>query len=223
MGSLYEKQGDFHCAVKFLQKGRLPVENLAIFYNRVGVHFAQANNADSAISYFTKAIELQRNFAEARDNLIRAIEIRESAMRAPPVAKFSHEYNNANILFREGNYLKAIDYYQKALQISPAFPKAHNNIGICYIQLSRYEEARHHFSSAIRIDPDFYDAYPNLATLHNQLGEYQDAIKVLNKALLIKKDPDLYHMMADAYFQLGDKASGIQCLEHEKQLRRPGS
>ncbi len=220
---LQEEQFIFYKAAHYLQKARASTQSQSVLYNRAGVYFAKDKKLDSAMIYFAKAISLNPGFTEARQNYTRVTKMKEQKLVPPAVTSFSEEYNKANAYFREGNYKAAIDFYQKALRTTPSFPNAHNNIGICYIQLHKYEEAKKHFSEAIKIDPDFYDAYPNLSTLLNQMGQYAEAIKVIDKALSIKQDPDLFHTMADAYFQLGDKASAMKYLELEKRSRKPGS
>jgi tetratricopeptide (TPR) repeat protein len=223
MSVLYEQQGSFYRAGDYLKKSKASDQAQSIFYNRAGVLLAEAKNMDSAIYYFSRAISLDAHFAEPRLNLKRAIDLKNHVLIAPQAPEHSVEYNKANVYFREGNYPEAIKFYQKALRITPSFSNAHNNMGICFIQLNQFEEARNQFTEAIKIDPGFFDAYPNLANVLNELGQYQDAVVILNKGLLVKKDPDLYHLLAEVYLKLGDEISATRCIEQENQIRSLGS
>lgn len=191
VASLYEEQARFYMVSAYLQKSNASVDELASFYNRAGIYFVKNDKVDSAAAYFKKALQTLPNFMEAQNNLHNASNSRQHNASIPTSPLFSKVYNQANVFFREGKYQQAIEQYQKALHLTPSFAPALNNMGICFVQLNRLEEARIHFSEAIKKDRSFYDAYPNLAILLSQQGEYAQAINVLDKALTLKQEPEL--------------------------------
>jgi tetratricopeptide (TPR) repeat protein len=58
-----------------------------------------------------------------------------------------------NEAFGKGDYSKAIEYYKQAIAAKPTFA-AYVNLGHCYMQLERWDDAASAYEEAIRIKPD---------------------------------------------------------------------
>ena len=56
----------------------------------------------------------------------------------------------------------AIAEFTKAVQIDPASPNAHDDLGVALFQLGDDEKAIEQFNDAIRIDPSYAGARRNL-------------------------------------------------------------
>jgi tetratricopeptide (TPR) repeat protein len=112
-------------------------QNLSYQYNLVGVSLLLRKNAEEAIPYLQKAIEMKPDYAEA-------------------------EYNMGNAMVISGRIEEAFDHYRKALQIMPDYAEAHNNIGSIFYKKGKIDEAIHHFSEALRLKPLYADAQKNL-------------------------------------------------------------
>jgi tetratricopeptide (TPR) repeat protein len=65
------------------------------------------------------------------------------------------------ILADRGRIPEAIDQYEEALRLRPAFAEAHNALGLALVRDGRVPEALEHFAEASRIKPDFEDARVN--------------------------------------------------------------
>ena len=55
-----------------------------------------------------------------------------------------------NKAFGQGDYIKAVEYYRLAIDNKPTFA-AHVNLGHCYLQLERWDDAASTYEAAIRI------------------------------------------------------------------------
>jgi Tfp pilus assembly protein PilF len=62
----------------------------------------------------------------------------------------------------KGNYIDAVVYFEKALQLQPNFSKVHNNMGLVLMSQKNFPEAAAHFRKALRADPGFKSARHNL-------------------------------------------------------------
>ena len=155
------------------------------------------------------------------------------------------DYKKAEILnilgvsYRDiGDYNKAIEYHEKALEIrinalGENQPELYNNLGISYDGLGDYNKAIEYHEKALEIGIntlgenhlDVASYYNNLGTVYNSLGDYNKAIEYHEKALEIRINtlggdhPDVadsYNNLGISYDGLGDYNKAIEY--HEKAL-----
>ena len=155
------------------------------------------------------------------------------------------DYKKAEILnilgvsYRDiGDYNKAIEYHEKALEIrinalGENQPELYNNLGISYDGLGDYNKAIEHHEKALEIRINtlgddhlgVVNSYNNLGVAYNSLGDYNKAIEYHEKALEIRintlgeNHPDVadsYNNLGISYDGLGDYNKAIEY--HEKAL-----
>jgi len=106
--------------------------------------------------------------------------------------------DQANDLCNEGNeclnseegFLKAIEFYDRAISLNPRLAIAWNNKGYVLNELERYEEALIVLERAIQINPSFIRSYNNYGDAFYGLDRYSEAIDAYDKC--IKIDPENY-------------------------------
>ncbi len=59
----------------------------------------------------------------------------------------------------------------------------HNNLGIAYDKIGKYEDAIKEFEEALRLDPEYIEVHNNLAVTFEKLGRIEEAIEGLQHAL----------------------------------------
>lgn len=80
-----------------------------------------------------------------------------------------HVYNRLGIaLRRQKKWKKAIDEYNKALQVEPKNEGLHFNMGMAFLEGEKKQEAAQHFKTALAINPDFSDARKMLKKIHDE-------------------------------------------------------
>jgi superkiller protein 3 len=67
-----------------------------------------------------------------------------------------------NALAEQGKLDDAASYFYKALEVSHAYPNAHNNLGVALARQGKFDEAISHFNEALRLQPGFTQARVNL-------------------------------------------------------------
>lgn len=88
----------------------------------------------------------------------------------------------ANILFKDGNYEQAIKIYSEILDEDPENHMVLSNRSATYIKIGKYEEALYDAVQCTKLKPDWGKAWGRLASaLHGQ-GKYDDALVAYNKA-----------------------------------------
>lgn len=95
----------------------------------------------------------------------------EVTQRAPdsPVG-----WNNLG-LAHESNmkYDLAIDHYKKSIQLDPAYPNAHTNLGRLHLKRGDYEDAMREFELAVKAAPDNIEFKANFTNARRKIYEVQ--------------------------------------------------
>jgi len=175
-------------------------------YNALGNFLLEQGKAENAIVYYSKALQIEPNYAQASYNMglsldklgrfQEAIQYYLNTIEISP--HFIKAYNNlGNAKFRQGEIEDAEAYYLKALEINPKFADAHFNLGNILNQNGKIDEAISHYLQAIQINPYFVQPYVNLGIVLANQGKVDKAITYFSKAIQI--DPNF----PDAYYNLG--------------------
>lgn len=134
-------------------------------HNAIGlIYLERFENYPKAIEHFLKALNEDKNFSEASNNL-------------------------GTAYAKTGRFDEAIESYKRAL-LNPLYrnaEKAFNNLGWVYYRSRRYNDAIDAYKEAIKRNSDFHLPYYGLALCYNAAGRYGDAYTALRKA--IELDP----------------------------------
>jgi len=98
-------------------------------------------------------------------------------------------YLQANNLFEDGEYQRALDKYDQALNEDPNHLHALRGRARSLMQLGRPTQALAAFNIAISLAPGFGATYANRGILHDRMGRYENAIEDYARALEL--DPEL--------------------------------
>lgn len=123
----------------------------ALNYNSQGNGYFSLGNYEQAITSYTQAIDLDRDYALAY-------------------------YNRGAAYRRLGNYEQAIADYTRAIDLDPDFALAYNNRGLAYYSQGNYTLAIADYTSAIAVNPDFAIAYYNRGLAYHSRRSYTQAI-----------------------------------------------
>lgn len=147
-------------------------------------YFNQAYNEkdlDKQIELYTKAIELNPNYAEA--------------------------YNNRGVAYYDkGEFNKAIEDYNKAIELNPNDAEAYNNRGVAYKKKGDIFKAIEDYTKAIELNPNLAEAYNNIANAYLKIGELDQALT--NADIAIKKDSQqasIFDTHAGIYIAMAEK------------------
>jgi tetratricopeptide (TPR) repeat protein len=107
----------------------------------------------------------------------------------PRVARM---YNDRGVELYESNHsLSAVEKYQRAISLEPAYAQAHFNLGNAYEDVLSYDKAIVAYEAAIAADRNFYRPYNNLARLYLVYRtEPLKALALIDTALALTIDPE---------------------------------
>jgi tetratricopeptide (TPR) repeat protein len=169
-------------------------------YNKRGLAHASTRNFEQAIVDFSKALELDPQYAEAYNNRSTAhlmmgnygqavFDCNRALELAPD---FVATYVNRGIAYTGlRDYRRAIEDGEKALQLDPDNVYAHFNLGNSYLWRSEYKKAIPCYDQAVKVDPEFVAAYVNRGIAYNELKQLDSALQDYSRA--IQLNPDYVH------------------------------
>jgi TolA-binding protein len=129
-------------------------------FNNLGVTSFHSGALEKAKEQFSRALELDPEFAEV--------------------------YNNLGLVYTEsGEESKATEAFEKATALNPDMAAAYSNLGYLFHKRGRYERAIEMYNEALGRSANSSSAYTNLGNAYFKLGKYEDARKAWEKALEI--------------------------------------
>ncbi len=148
---------------------------------------------EQAVALFTRALDADQNFAQARVALGKS-------------------------LYATNNRWKASGEFRKALQLNPKLAEAHKLLGDMLVTSPRrlYDQAAQSYTAALEIWPDYAEARVGLGDARQAKGQFDEAIEEYRKALTVEptnarvylgmgkiyyNEKQLYHEAVAAYQQ----------------------
>jgi len=140
-------------------------------YSALGFCLEMEGKAKDAIEAYKKAVEKNKNFMPARNNMGRLYEMEarydeaiaeyKEVLRIDP--NYSCGWNNlGHAYWIKGEALLAIEAFRKATDLKPSCVEAHYNLGLALNVLRREEEAIMELKAALKIMPDLKEARDEL-------------------------------------------------------------
>ena len=163
---------------------------------------------NKAVKAFTYSIEVSPNFLKGYLGLSDAYQETGQTLLAEKTLLDAFQImpkNNQLLVnlgvyyYSYGNYLKAIDYFEKLSQQAPNNYIAYLNASACYYLVGNIEQAITTVQKAIDIEPTA-DSYANLGTMYFILKDYHNAVLAYEKMITINdSDYVKWGNLADAY------------------------
>jgi tetratricopeptide (TPR) repeat protein len=192
---------------------------VAEIYNSLGYAYAKSGKESDAVTYLSKAIELNPKLAKAYSS--RGVEFLSLGQRAKAVSdmdkaveldpKSAEAYFNVatlNVASRQD--AKALANFSKAIELKPIFPAAYKSRGSAYLKSGRNPEAISDFAKAIELNPKDAEAYFLLGNLYGQSGKSDKAIPYFTKAIALNaKYAEAYNFRGVEYAKLSKYTDAI--------------
>jgi tetratricopeptide (TPR) repeat protein len=181
-------------------------QGYADIYNKLGIITFQKGDAEMAVVYFKKALQINPRYTEASLNLTIALndlgrydEAGETFSKAARVVrsevksidpfiqgKLANEHAKlGDQYFEIGLYDGALDEYRKALSIRPKFVDVVTKVGITLREKGMFDDAIETFQQAKEIHPKYIPAFIHLGVTYYMKGfvdlalaEWEEAQKI---------------------------------------------
>ncbi len=170
-------------------------------YTLLGVYYFSKEKWDSALVYYSKAIEgFNKAIEETKKRLSSLLNLNESQTDSLSLKLIS--------LHKRGEKRFLTDYIKDSLSLKPpqSFMVSRvadelygytGELGTCYlragaasIKRDSFKIAERFFEKALKINPDDYDAVYNLGIVKYQLKKDEEALKLFNRAKKVYNDDE---------------------------------
>ncbi len=136
----------------------------------------------------------------------------KTAETAPNSVKTS--YNYALVLKRRGELDRAINWYQRAVDIWPGHQNAWFNLANALRERGKLREAVGAYRKAIELLPDDTGAMHNLALTYRELNEPENAVATFRRILLTRpNDLSVYTNIAITWASAGEYERALEIFE----------
>lgn len=114
----------------------------------------------------------------------------------------------------------ALSILQRALELLPTDPAAHNNLGNALRKLGKLEEAVRCHLRALELKPDYPEAHNNLGNALKELGQLDEAVRCYRRALELKPDyAEVHSNLGNALSGLGQPNEALGCYRRALDLK----
>jgi tetratricopeptide (TPR) repeat protein len=195
-------EGDFRSAINSFLKSIeiVPTDHYAL--NMVGLCHFQLQEYGQAIDFYQRAIILKPEDSIYQNNL--QIAENNSALSIKHGKDAIQQFNKLNLegneCFNQGEYIRAIDFYQKAYTIQNNDAVIIYNLANAHFHQNNYEEAIKYAQEVLKIDPKKMDAYSLLGNSYQKKEDYTNAIDVFTKALEEVPDAEMFNSLGNCYY-----------------------
>ena len=113
--------------------------------------------------------------------------------------------NLGNTYYEKGDVAKAIEQYQKSIDINKDYAVAYGNIGSAFLHEGKAKEAEKYLTKAVGLQQNYPIAHYNLGIISFQKGDYEGAVKELK--LSTEQLPQFFqawNMLGRTYLKLGN-------------------
>jgi tetratricopeptide (TPR) repeat protein len=159
-------------------KIKLQAYDMETYVNRVIEYVKETRNDDFAHlilgDYFTLKKDLQKAIEHFKTATI------VNSQNSTAYAALAGIYG-----FELQKYEEGIEYFKKAIFISPNFSNYHFDLGLYYSILKQHENAIEEYQSSINLSPNDSEAYNYLGEEYLMLKKYQKAIKAFENSIRV--------------------------------------
>jgi Tfp pilus assembly protein PilF len=119
----------------------------------------------------------------------KSIEVKQEGEKERPFASEILTHFNSGVQFyNQREFLKAIQSYQKVIELDPTYIEAYNNLGIIYQEIGDFDRAFRAYQKSIEINPQYEKGHNNLGILFYLKGRNKEALEAFQKALAINSN-----------------------------------
>jgi len=136
----------------------------------------------------------------------KSIEVKREGEKERPFASEILTHFNLGVQFyNQREFLKAIQAYQKVIELDPTYVEGYNNLGIIYQEIGDFDRAFGAYQKSIEINPKYEKGHNNLGIVLYLKGRNEEALEAFQKALAINSNNIESHINLGVLFKKQDQ------------------
>ena len=181
----------FHQALDVLRNLKINKDNQYIIYHNIGSCYYSLNNFKSALKFFLKAHQLNKNFQETLlclGMVYSQLNENENALRYYNLAldtkvdQFKVFKSLGDFYKKNKNYDLSIAYYEKSINLNPNYCLALESLANLFFKLCKFKLAEKYFLKFLEIEKNLIYPKLGLADVNMCLLNHEKAIFYLEEA-----------------------------------------
>jgi tetratricopeptide (TPR) repeat protein len=235
MGELLEEQKDFDGAMANYRLSLSANNNQLTPHLKIVLLELRRKNLQSALSELNAAREkfpttaqvsyfygLVHSELKEYDKAVKYFEESEAMAKVsnPELLDGAFYYYYAAGLERNGEFDRAVQLFQKVMELNPDYSDAYNYVGYMYAEKNlKLDEALQLVEKALAYEPDNGAYLDSLGWIYYRMGRFKEALEQLQKAAeAIKDDSVIFEHLGDVYEKLGDTANAAKHYQRALEL-----
>lgn len=93
------------------------------------------------------------------------------------------------------DYARALQFFERAVELDSNYPEAWYQAGFCYGVLGRHQDALKASKAAARLRPDWAEAHVNIGASNYALGQYKEAADAYRQAIRLEDAPETQYAL----------------------------
>lgn len=137
--------------------------------------------------------------------------------------------NLGDVYGRAGDKKRALQEFQKAIELKPNYGDAYHNLGNAYREIGEYDKALENYQKAASFNPNLWQSYQNIAALYFENKQYDKALEYIQKAIQINpKNINLRVNLGVVHLVMGQKEKAkeifnlILSIDPQNQIAKQG-
>lgn len=181
----YEAKGEYELAVFQYKLDELSEQDNPRLFNKIGNLLYRLGKYNEAISYFNKAIKVDRG-----DSI--------------------YHYNIGMSYVKLSKDNEAYKEFKKAISMNPNQEKYHHKLGNLLYAHKRYQDAISEYNTILKLNTSYHQAYHNLGLAYNNLEKYKESVFYFKKYLQLKpNDTEVINLLKKVSAKVNDSSDDL--------------
>ena len=190
LGNIYVDYEDYQSALDAYSEAFKHNPKMMIARMNYGIISSEKlGDFDSALDQYQKVIETKRKLISIPYVYSNKVSYKENKAIAyyniGVTYRLKSLYSNEDWELKRKYLSKAIESYEKSIEIHPDSYDTQYNLGVAYHTVGDYDRAHMCYCKAINLAPMNYEAHYNLAVLLRKMRHYKEAYDEIDKALTL--------------------------------------